>query len=138
MNKLVLDFEYDFDFTLFGISSHVANYRLAWGVNKFLDIDLERMDDVDLSFGKEKKRNFSFHRFDDEESYTTIHLVSNRSSNGYLIPELKQMDYFLQYWGPMSAEELTAMNDNIRKISSVLTAVQVDPMDLKSRNNLLF
>ena len=64
--------------------------------------------------------------------------MSNRSSNGYLIPELKQMDYFLQYWGPMSAEELVSMNDNIRKISSVLTSVQVDPMDLKSRNNLLF
>ena len=87
MNKLVLDFEYDFDFTLFGVSSHVANYRLAWGINKLLDIDLERMDDVDLSFGKEKKRSFSFYRFDDEESYTTIHLVSNRSTNGYLIPE---------------------------------------------------
>ena len=66
---------------------------------EFLDIDLERMDDVDLSFGEEKKRSFSFYRFDDEESYTTIHLVSNRSTNGYLIPELKQMDYFLQYWG---------------------------------------
>ena len=25
---------------------------------KSLDIDLKRMDDVDLSFGKEKKRNF--------------------------------------------------------------------------------
>ena len=94
MSKLFLDLEFDFDFSLFGVSSHVANYRIAWGMNQLFEIDLERVDDVDLSFDSNKKGSFSLYRFDDEESYTTFHLLSNRCDTGYLIPELKQIDYF--------------------------------------------
>ena len=138
MSKLVLDLEFDFDFSLFGVSSHVANYRIAWGMNKLFEIDLERVDDIDLSFDSNKKGNFSLYKFDDEESYTTFHLLSNRCDTGYLIPELKQIDYFIQYWGPMSDKELSSFKDELREIPSVLVAIQIDPMELKSRNNLLF
>mgnify|MGYP001270466876 FL=1 len=138
MSKLVLDLDFDFDFSLFGISSHVSNYRLAWGINKLLEIDLERVDDVDLSFDSNQKGNFSLYRFDDEESYTVFHLLSNRCDIGYLIPELKQIDFFIQYWGPMVKKELSSFKDELREIPSVLASMQIDPMELKSRNNLLF
>ena len=138
MSKLVLDIEFDFDFSLFGISSHVANYRLAWGMNKLFEIKLERVDDIDLSFDFNKKGNFSLYRSDDDESYTTFHLLSNRCDIGYLIPELKQIDFFVQYWGPMSQKELVSFKDELREIPSVLATIQIDPMQLKSRNNLLF
>jgi len=116
----------------------VSNYRIAWGMNKLFEIDLERVDDIDISFDSDKKGNFSLYRFNDEESYTTFHLLSNRCDSGYLIPELKQIDYFLQYWGPMSDQELSSFKDELREIPSVLVAIQIDPMELKSRNNLLF
>lgn len=138
MSKLVLDLEFDFDFSLFGISSHVANYRLAWGINKLLEINLERVEDIDLSFEIHKTGNFSLYRFDDEDSYTTFHLLSNRCETGYLIPELKQIDFFIQYWGPMVKKELSSFKDELREIPSVLASMQIDPMELKSRNNLLF
>ena len=135
MSKLVLEFEYDFDFALFGVSSHVANYRLAWGMNQLFEIDLERVDNIDLSFGLKKNDEFSLYRFEDQESYTTIHLLSNRCSIRYLIPELKQIDYFVQYWGPMSDNELSGFKYKLRDIPSVLASMEIDPMGLKSRNN---
>ena len=138
MSKLVLDIDFDFDFSLFGVSSHVANYRIAWGMNKLFEIDLERVDDIDLSFDSNKKGNFSLYRYNDDESYTTFHLLSNRCDIGYLIPELKQIDYFIQYWGPMSNKELFSFKDELREIPSVLASIQINPMELKSRNNLLF
>lgn len=138
MSKLVLELEYDFDFILIGVSSHVSNYRLAWGMNKLFDIGLERIDDVDLSFGPQKKGVFSLYKSEDKENYTTFHLLSNRCSLGYLIPELKQIDYFIQYWGPMSTTELEQFKNELRKAPSVLAIVDIDPMQLKSRNNLLF
>ena len=138
MSKLVLEFEYDFDFALFGVSSHVANYRLAWGMNQLFEIDLERVDNIDLSFGLKKNGEFSLYRFEDQESYTTIHILSNRCSIGYLIPELKQIDYFVQYWGPMSDNELSGFKYKLSDIPSVLASMEIDPMGLKSRNNLLF
>ena len=138
MSKLVLELEYDFDFFLLGVSSHVANYRLAWGMNQQFELDLERVDDIDLSFGPHKKGKFSLYRFDDEESYTTFHLIANRCNVGYFIPELKQIDYFIQYWGPMSNKEMDNFKNELRKIPSVLTAIAINPKELKSRNNLLF
>ena len=138
MSKLLLELEYDFDFTLYGVSSDVANYRLAWGMNQLFDLDLERVDDIDLSFGSSKKGNFSLYKFEDEESYSTLHLMSNRCSLGYLIPELKQMDYFIQYWGPMSNTELDQFKNELRNSPSVLAVIDIDTMALKSRNNLLF
>lgn len=137
MSKQVLEVEFDFDFSLFGISCHSANYRLAWALNKNLDLDLERTDDIELSFG-ESTGFFSFYKYDDEESYTTYHLISNRSDAGYLIPEMKQIDFFLQYWGPMSEADLAHLPEDLRKVTSVLTAINIDPMSLKNRNNLLF
>lgn len=138
MAKLTLDLEYDFDFVLIGVSCHAPDYRLSWALNKNFELDLERKDDIDLQLGKTEKGFFSFYGFNDEESHTTINLISNRCSGGYLIPEMKQMDYFLQYWGPYSDEEISDFVSEIRNISLVLTAITVDPMDLKSRDNLLF
>ena len=126
MSKLLLELEYDFDFTLYGVSSHVANYRLAWGMNQLFDLDLERVDDIDLSFGSSKKGNFSLYKFEDEESYSTLHLMSNRCSLGYLIPELKQMDYFIQYWGPMSNMELDQCRSELGNSPSVLTVIDIE------------
>lgn len=138
MSKLVLELDYDFDFSLIGIASHIPNYRLAWSLNKHFELDLERKDDIDLSFASGNSGAFSFYQFDDEESHLTFNLISNRSSIGYLIPEMKQIDFFLQYWGPMSDKEIGHFNEELRKINTVLTSVLIDPMDLKSRNNLLF
>jgi len=138
MSKLVLDFDFDFDFYLFGISSHVSNYRLAWGINKMFEIDLERADDIELSFDLQKNGSFSLYRFHDTDSYMTFHLLSNRCENGYLIPELKQIDFFIQYWGSMSRDEFSSFKHELRKIPSVLASIHIDPKELRSRNNLLF
>ena len=86
MSKLVLELEYDFDFFLLGVSSHVANYRLAWGMNQQFELDLERVDDIDLSFGPQKKGKFSLYRFDDEES-AGITLARAFVEAGIKIPE---------------------------------------------------
>lgn len=138
MAKLTLDLEYDFDFSLIGISCHAPDYRLSWALNKEFDIDLERLNDIDLMLDKSTQGFFSFYGFDDEESHTTINLISNRCNGGYLIPEMKQIDFFIQYWGPYSDDELNTFTQDMRNLSMVLTTLKVDPMDLKSRHNLLF
>ena len=48
------------------------------------------------------------------------------------------MDYFAQYWGPFSGEEFNNFNQQIRGLSVVLTSLIVDPLELRSRHNLLF
>jgi|TARA_B110000261_G_C13085621_1_gene357705 hypothetical protein len=138
MGKLTLELEYDFDFLLIGVSCHVPDYRLSWSLNKRFDIDLERLKDVDLQLDKKTQGFFSFYSCDNQDDHTSVNLISNRCSSGYLIPEMKQMDYFIQYWGPFSDEEFNEFNQQIRGLSVVLTSLVVDPLELKSRHNLLF
>ena len=138
MAKLTLEIDYEYDFHLIGIACHVPDYRLAWAVNKALGIELTKEKDLDLKVDKKNLGYFSFYRFDQEELERTYHLIGNRSSVGYFIPEQKQMDYFLQYWGNASEQKFKRWQKAIREIPFVLTAIEIDPATLKSAPNLLF
>ncbi len=138
MPKLKLELDYDFDFALIGISCHQPNYRLAWLLNSILNIDLERSDDLDLMLNKKgEKGYFSFFHYDDSDNFTTVNLIANRSENGFFVPEMKQLDYFLQLWLPEN-ENLSELHQKIKKNEQILACVNIEPETLKSKHNFLF
>jgi len=137
--KYILDEEYEYDFTLIGISCHEKDYRICWGLNKQLQINLSK-DDKDLEVllknntwhSRHSLYNF-FHPDNDNE----FHLLGNRSSIGHLIPEQAHADYLLM----ITENEPIDMQhtlQKIREIPFVLTAFQINVMQLKSKENLLF
>ena len=141
MGKTTLEFEFEFDFHLLGVSCHLSDYRLAWIINQALGIDLERKEDIDLMLGKNKEEHglFSFYQYDNEENYTTINLISNRCEKGNYCGELKQLDYFLQLWLPESEEE-DYINDIISKLKTshhINAVIDIDVESLKSKNNFI-
>lgn len=138
MAKLTLDFEeaFDLDFQLIGIACHHKDYRLAWSINKSLEIDFERIDNLDLIV-KGQKAEFSVFKFEEEEDFKTYYLIANRSDKGLLIPERKEADYFLQLHGEFSDQQIKEIKAKIQKVKFVLTSFQIDPTSLKSGNNLL-
>lgn len=141
MAKLTLDFEFEFDFQLLGISCHQSDYRLAWIINDLLGIDLERQDDIDLILGKHKDENglFSYYHYDNEENYTTINLISNRSEKGSFCGELKQLDFFLQLWLPDSDDEnINIFSKKLKASPHILAAIEIDVDTLKSKHNFIF
>lgn len=140
MGKFKLEFEYDIDFFLLGLSCHLPDYRLAHILNNELKIDLTRIKDLDFKANKKKeKAYFSFYQYDNEELFTTINLISNRCESGYFTPELKQWDYFLQLWLPNSEEEdLQKVMNSLKKNSQIITCIDIDVENLKAKNNFLF
>jgi len=141
MGKMTLDFEFEFDFYLLGISCHQSDYRLAWIINQALEIDLERKEDIDLMLGKNKEEHglFSFYHYDNEENYTTINLISNRCEKGNYCGELKQLDYFLQLWLPESEEEdgTKSIISKLRTSPHINAVIDIDVESLKSKNNFI-
>lgn len=64
MKKAKLHVEPTFDFELLGIVSPIRDYRMAWLVNKELDLNLVKADDLELEFlSAEKIRNLSIFSF---------------------------------------------------------------------------
>lgn len=132
-----LDFDYDYDFLLFGISSHAKDYRLCWSLNKVLEIELAREEDILLD-EQASPRHFSFYAWDNEAQRLKFIVVANRGEEGYLVNEQKQADYFLVIEGYYDQLNRAQLLEKLRASPFVLTAFELDPNELKSRQNLLF
>ena len=137
--KYILEEEYDYDFKLIGISCHEKDYRICWGLNKKLGLSLSK-DQEDLEIKVKNSKWFSRHslyHYIDFDNENEFHLLNNRSSVGYLIPERNHADFLLiiKENEPLNIEHIIT---NIRSIPFVLTAFAINVMELKSKENLLF
>lgn len=139
MNKFKLTIEYDYDFTLIGISCHEKDYRLAWALNNKLQTELQKSNDLKIEFKKNNVSNsFTFYEYIDEDLYREYYLIGNRGSGALLIPEQKQVDYFLMVKGNFNASDKTNLLKQLKDINIVLAAYDVNINSLDSKQNLLF
>lgn len=139
MAKILLEEEFDFDFKLLGISSHVQDYRICWAVNKMLDLDLVKLDEeiiIRVARGADPI-TFSTYYFMDEDTEVEFELISNRHEQGYLIPEMKTADYFLKISDYFS-KDLNEIIRDLRKSNIVNMAFEVDINTLRSKQNLIY
>ena len=137
MSKILLSLEEDYDFQLIGISCHSKDYRLCRELNNILLIDLIRTNDIEVN-KKNEVSSCSFYEFIDEDNHLEYYMISNLGSNGYLIPEQKKVDFFLMVKGSSSSNQMQDIICKINSLSLVLTSFNIDPNQLKSKQNLLF
>lgn len=139
MTKFSLDIEYDYSFVLFGISCHEKDYRISWAINKQLGIGLQKENDLEIK-EKKQKENFLYpvYSFNSEVQYWEYFLIANRNTQGLLIPEQKQSDYFLKISGNVIHEQKQKILQDLKGINIILTAYEINPESLKSKQNLLF
>ncbi|MCB0380941.1 MAG: IPExxxVDY family protein [Flavobacteriales bacterium] len=137
MSKFTLNIEEDYDFSLIGISCHAKDYRLCYELNKILEIDLVRGEDLDID-SKNTKANYALYDYIDEENFIDYYLISNRSNKGFLIPEHKSTDFFLLLKGASNDDIIENIINKISEIQLVLTSFQIDVNSLKSKQNLIF
>ena len=139
MAKQTLTIEYDYDFLLVGISCHEKYYRLCWALNLYLQLDLARTKDLVIERKKPApSSNYVLCFFDDAVHYRQYYLISNKSDDVCLLPEHKQVDFFLMVKGSVLDKDKPALIQAIRETQTVLTAFEIDASQLKSRENLLF
>jgi hypothetical protein len=149
-----IDFEFDHDYALIGIHSILADYRMAYFLNSHLDIQLRRFkNDLDFKF---KNCSFPLYKFEDETAFTSWSLIANKhvftqdvsqggsilfpeeTKNSYLIPEKRRIDFFIKIDGLKDDAALNNTLQRINKINKIIASYAIDPMDLKSRDNLIF
>ena len=82
-------------------------------------------------------REFSFYSFEDDDNLLTYYLLSNRCDDGFLIEELRNIDFLMQVHGDLSEEEKEKLIRNLRAIPVIITSFSIDPQSLKSRDRLL-
>ncbi len=140
MNKVILKYEIDLDFTLIAITSSLKDYRLCYFINKFTELNLAKIDDHEV-WMPANKQQVPFSRYADfaDESETEYYLLANRGvDGGFLIPEMRHSDYFLIIRNFIDEEDLTLLQDRISDIPEVVVASEISPQKLKSKENLIF
>lgn len=158
VHKLVLDnFLEEEPFTLIGIHCTLEDYRIAYLLNKHLDIGLVRKK-LDLDF-KSDKTNYPIFEWNDNKLSTSWNLVSNMCkkdinehsnmntlfympetiTNIYnLIAEHKKVNYLLKIESELNPTKVKYVLSLILQIPQVVTAYTIDINKLKSKNNLIF
>jgi hypothetical protein len=90
---------------------------------------------------KDKKQNehshFSLFCFELPDEFMEYFVIANRSEQGMLIPEQKQMDYFFIIRGEIENDDVMEMIKKIKEINLVQTAFRIDVASLKSKQNLI-
>ncbi len=130
VHKLKLDF--DIDFQLIGIASHENDYRLSWAINKALNLELAKTHDLIVNHPKHKiEIGYSLYHFEDELEYLSYSLISNKSENGFLLPEKNNIDFILKVSGSLDINILNLIIRKLNNVEIVLAAFLLDDISDK-------
>ena len=66
-----------------------------------------------------------------------FNLLANKGTEGFLIPEMKKVDYFLLIHNYIDDDDLKEVIAGLNRIPEVAVAAEVDPKKLKSKENLI-
>jgi hypothetical protein len=139
MKRNRLEIEYSYDFKLIGLTSSVKGYKLAWELNRTLNIRLLKKADLSMLTKSKEEATYSFHEH--QTPLNTLRLFRNRPNEAQhaknlLIPEFPHVDYIVMIQG----DELDGnrLQEELRGIPSIEWVAFI-PLDaLKSKDNFIF
>ncbi len=157
LHKLLVDDFYDDSYKLIAIHCGLEDYRLAYLLNKNLELRLER-NEQDLDF-KYLTSSYSIFEWNNESQYVTWNLISNVCkkeedslySSGtlfetnekvlktfHLISEFKKVDYFIKISDEIQNVNEKLILNKLQNIPQIITSYTVDPLKIKSKDHLIF
>ena len=153
--KLDIDDFSEIDYDLIAINTTIEDYLLAFRINQRLKLTLSRGKSDIISVNNAGEVAFSRYGFEDEDQDLYWSLVQNQKwlettesdsslfdhaqQKVYLLPEFKNVDYFLKIEGAeFEEDEIQDIISQIKNINNVSAVFMVDVNRLKSKNNLIF
>lgn len=135
--KHKLSVSIDEDYCLLGVVSDEPDYKLCWLVNQQTGASYARADDLRIFSAKQNAEQLvSLFIHEDEQRFLTYRLIVNRTSEGYFLPELKNIDYFLHIQGEIIPENISQVIKKLNAIPAVRMCVPVDLGKVKEREKL--
>lgn len=154
--KLSIDDFYSSDFELIAIHTSLEDFKLAFHINKTLELSLSK-NQKEISIKSNKGTGyFSWFSYDDGKHDLEWNLVANKTSvisevltndlfnesvfalQMHLIPELKKADYLLKIENLDNRFDTKMVINKISKINQISTTYIVDSENIKTINNLIF
>lgn len=142
MKTFTLEPDYACDFALYGLVSSTRDYTLAWALNRELRLRLARKPDFVLHLVQQGPLAFSYYVHSTES--LTLRLLRNRAllpsalPKPFLAPDIREYDYLLHVVGGEGSMAGTELLDRLTALATVQYASELDPNELKYKENLFF
>ncbi len=155
--KLQIEDFVDYEFQVLAIHANYSDFRMAYFLNKQLNLKLKRKQEDVAIYNTNSK--YSFFEWIDQKQHITWDLISNKSNTvlkinkettlfsnlqnqntiiNYLLPEVKQANFILKINHGGATLNLRAVTEQIKKIPQLITVYKIPVEDLKSKENLIF
>ncbi len=113
-------------FRLIGISCHESDYRLTWSINSQLGFSFKKAENHTISNPHSgEKMEFTMFSFKIPETSLKYNLISNRCDNGFLIENLRNIDFLLQIFGEIEGGEIKKIVTAINGVDLVSAAFEL-------------
>ena len=137
MQKTYLKLTLDLDFTLIAITAPLKDYLLCHKINTTLQFNFEKIEDHEVFFNIDEDPQAFSKYFYLSESEVEYYLVNNRNGEGFLIPEMNKVDFFIIIQQFVDSEDLDYLISGLNKLADVQVAFKIDQNKLKSKENLV-
>jgi hypothetical protein len=157
IRKFIFPEQESLQYYLLAIHTVLIDYRLAFFLNKCLNIDLKRMSkDLDISG---QNGFYSIFEYEDEDNLLNWNLISNCSfsktkneikgsllfkdteidlKKNKLINESTQVDFFLKIEYNINSLNTTKIINSINKIPNIISVYNLNLKKIKNKENLNF
>lgn len=157
VRKIIFQEEEPLHYHLLAIHSVLTDYRLAFFLNKHLNIELKRaFEDLDIS---RQDGFYSFFQYEDEDNLLNWNLISNSSYTNVkneikesllfkntqvelkkfkLMNELSQVDFFLKIEYHTDQININQIIKSINEIPNIISVYNLNLKNIKNKENLNF
>ena len=123
---------------LIAITASLKDYMLCHKVNTSLNFNFEKVEDHEVYFNvDEDPLTFSKYFFFVEQGEIEYYILNNRNAEGFLIPEMNKVDFFMIIHQYIDKEDLNFILTGLNKLADIQVAAQINPAKLKSNQNLI-
>ena len=158
--KLHLEDDADENYILIAIHCSEEPYKMAFMLNKHLNMQLERRKSDLQLITKESIASFAIFEFENLKQETHYFLFENKCALNlaktvvlgglfdkeetgkiafvHVLPEFKKVDYFLKIESEETSVPLRKILAQLNEINVVISAYVIENTTIKSYNNLIF
>ena len=133
--KHKLDSGLSYSYSIIGISTPLKDYNLVFHLNRVLSLSFRRIKD--FHHEEQKPADYSFYFFRNPDERRNYMLIANRCPDGFLIPSLKTIDYFLITDETLQPAKSQLIIKQIQSAPSILTVVKIDTSRIKNIDLLI-
>ena len=126
MKTLKFNEDFELDFLILGINSHIKLYKLCWEINKKLHTSFVKNKNHTINNNKEFER-FSY---TNKNSEITYNIISNVSTTGYLDSNNKSVNYFMIVQGEIYNTQ--KIIERLNQIEDILLVFELNLSKIKT------